>query len=123
MNLKDLIAATLIGAIFQLTMIVIGHFVPFVRDNVFMVGGLAISLLAGLSYQMRARSGWLGAIVGGTVAGAACAAIGIATSVALKDTPQEILIFGTCGSAVTGLIGGLVGKLFTRTPASNALIS
>jgi hypothetical protein len=123
MNLKDLIAATLIGAIFQLTMIVVGHFVPFVRDNVFMIGGLAISLLAGLSYQLRARSSWAWAIVGGAVAGAACAAIGIAASVALKDTPQEILVLGTCGSAVTGLIGGLVGKLFTRTPASNALIS
>jgi hypothetical protein len=49
-------------------------------------------------------------LIGGVVAGASCAFIGLAVSVLLKDVPASLLLFGTAGSAVTGLIGAATGK-------------
>ncbi len=111
MDRSSLIRATAAGTIVQLVMIIAGHFVPFVRDNVFALGGLAISLLAGLLYARLARGGWGPSLGGGAIAGGACALIGIAPSVALGDTPAMILLFGTLGSAVTGALGGAIGRL------------
>jgi hypothetical protein len=44
------------------------------------------------------------------LAGGISAAIGIAVSVALGDVPTRLLALGTGSSAVTGLIGGLIGR-------------
>jgi hypothetical protein len=106
-----LIAATAGGLALQLAMVVAGHYVGFIKDNVFAIGGMLISLLAGLAFARLGHVAWTPSLVGGLVAGGACALLGIAVSVALKDTPVQILLFGTLGSAVAGLIGGAVGKL------------
>lgn len=114
MNRKALINATVVGTVLQLAMIVAGHFIPFVRDNVFMLGGLAISLVAGLLYARAARGNWIDSLLGGLIAGGVCALIGIAASVAWGDTAQEILLLGTVSSAVTGALGGAVGKVLAK---------
>jgi len=111
MNRKALINATVIGTVLQLAMIVAGHFIPFVKDNVFMLGGLAISLVAGLLYARAAKGSWGDSLIGGLISGGVCALIGIAASVAWGDTAQEILLLGTVSSVVTGAIGGAVGKV------------
>jgi hypothetical protein len=111
LNMSSLQRAAVIGTALQVAMIVAGHFVPFVRDHVFMFGGMAISALAGLLYARAAGGGWGGAALGGAIAGGLCALIGIAASVLLGDTPMVILAFGTLSSAVTGALGGLIGRL------------
>lgn len=111
---RPLVTATLIGTVLQLAMITAGHFIPFVRDSVFMWGGLAISLVAGLLYARAKGGGWADSLFGGVVAGAVCALIGIAASVLWGDTSPEILLFGATGSGVTGMIGGALGKLLKR---------
>ena len=108
---RALLTATAGGLALQLAMVIAGHYVAFVRDNVFAIGGLLISLLAAVAFARMARAAWPPSLIGGLVAGAACALVGIAVSVALKDVPAQILLFGTLGSAVTGLIGGAVGKM------------
>ena len=118
MDLRALFRATLIGTAAQLGMIVAGHFVPFVRDHLFMIGGLLLSLAAGVIYALRARGGAVSSLVGGLIAGGVSAVIAIAASVALHDTPASILLLGTMGSATTGVIGGGLGKsLRTRLKA------
>jgi hypothetical protein len=107
--------ATIVGTCLQVAMTLIGHFVPLVRAN-FMFGGLAFSLLAGVLYARRAAGGWGSAAGGGALAGAVCALIGIALSCLLDDVPPAILLFGTLGSAVAGLIGGLIARALRRTP-------
>jgi hypothetical protein len=111
MNKDTLIIATAIGLILQLAMVVVGHYVPAIREKGFAIGGMFFSLVAGLIYARMAQSGWGGALGGGAVAGGVCAILGIAVSVMLKDVPAMILILGTTASVVTGLIGGAVGKL------------
>lgn len=114
MNRKALINATVVGTVLQLAMIVAGHFIPFVKDNVFMLGGLALSLVAGLLYARAAKGSWGDCLIGGLIAGGVCALIGIAASVAWGDTAQNILLLGSVSSAVTGAIGGAVGKLLAK---------
>ena len=100
--------ATIIGTLLQLAMVVSGHWVEFIKLNVFAVGGMLISALAGVIFARsagldRKKSAIQGAIVGGL-----CALIGIAVSFFLGDVPANILALGTLSSAVTGAIGGAI---------------
>jgi hypothetical protein len=106
---KALTYATVVGTGLQLAMVIAGHFVPFIALHVFMFGGMGISALAGLLYG-RAALGLGGAALGGAIAGAVCALIGIAVSVFLGDTASFVLTVGTVSSAVTGAVGGLIGR-------------
>jgi len=111
MNKDSFIIATAIGLALQLAMVVIGHYIPAIREKGFAVGGMLFSLVAGFLYARMTHTGWGGALGGGALAGGACAILGIAVSAALGDVPPMILAMGTAASAVTGLIGGAVGKL------------
>jgi hypothetical protein len=111
MNKDSLIIATAIGLALQLAMVLIGHYVPAIREKGFAIGGMFFSLVAGLIYARMAHAGWGGALGGGALAGGLCAILGIAVSTVLGDVPPMILAMGTAASAVTGLIGGAVGKL------------
>lgn len=101
--------AMLIGTIAQVAMVAAGHFVPAVA-SLFAIGGMGISALAGWG-ALRGRSAGLGAAAGqGAMAGGICAVIGIGVSVLLGDVAPSLLALGTASSAVTGLIGGLIGR-------------
>jgi hypothetical protein len=113
MNKQRLIVATLIGSILQVAMVVAGHWLPAVRDG-FMFGGLGLSLAAGAIYVLGGRSSWGSAAAGGAIAGAVSAFAGIAVSCLLGDVAASLLLLGTSGSAVTGLIGGLIARPFAK---------
>ena len=105
-----LIRATLIGTVLQLAMVIAGHYVAAIA-GMFAIGGMLISLVAGLLYVRTARGGWGDSLAGGLIAGAVCAFLGILVSYLLKDVTVDILWMGTAGSAVAGLVGGAIGKL------------
>ena len=113
MNKRALIVATVIGTAMQMAMVFAGHFVPAVA-NLFAIVGILISLVAGLLYARAARGGWADSLLGGAVAGALCALIGIAMSWAMGDVESIILVLGTLSSAVGGVIGGAVGKVLAK---------
>jgi hypothetical protein len=118
LNPKALQGALVIGTVLQVAMVVAGHFVPFIALHVFMFGGMGISAVAGLIYG-RAAAGYGDAALGGAIAGGGCALIGIALSVLMGDTQAVILALGTASSAVTGAIGGVLGRLiFGRAAAA-----
>jgi len=119
LDTKSLGTATIVGTVLQLAMVIAGHFDPFVANKVFMFGGMGISALAGFLCGRHA-SGYGGAALAGAVAGGVCALIGIAVSVLLGDTQAMILAFGTLSSAVTGAIGGLIGRAIMGTRAAAA---
>src|SRR4051812_26945036 len=110
MNAKALINATVIGTLAQIAMVVIGHYVPAVKAQ-FMWGGLGLSLVAGLLYGRAAAQAWLGSALGGLVAGGVCALIGTVLSHLLTDIPAQVVLLGSASSAVTGALGGALGKL------------
>ncbi len=107
--MNQLTRATLIGTLAQVAMVVTGHYIPAVA-NMFAFGGMGISALAGWG-ALRGRTASMGtAAGGGALAGALSGALGIGVSVLLGDVPASLLGFGTISSAVTGLIGGLIGR-------------
>ena len=119
MNSRALTLATVVGTVLQLAMVIAGHSNKSIAA-LFAVGGMGISLVAGLLYALSAKGGSASSLAsGGIVAGGVCALIGIAVSFLLGDVPALILVVGTAGSAVAGAIGGLAGKVFVRgTPAA-----
>jgi hypothetical protein len=111
MSSRSLVVASLIGTLLQVAMVVAGHWSPAARGQ-FAVGGMGLSLIAGVIYARLARPATKGAAAtGGLAAGAICAFIGIAVSHLLGDVPASLLALGTVSSAVTGAIGGLIGAL------------
>ena len=111
MNPRALVIATLVGTVLQVAMVVAGHSSPAVA-SMFAVGGMGLSLLAGVVYARVARSATKGSAgTGGAVAGAICAFLGILVSHLLGDVPASLLALGTLSSAVTGAIGGVIGAL------------
>lgn len=109
-SVRGLLRATLVGTVLQMAMVVSGHYDRSVA-NLFAVLGMTISLVAGLlagRWSGAAARG--GAAAVGLVAGAACALLGILESYYLGDVPAWVVAFGTSSSAVTGAIGGFLGR-------------
>jgi hypothetical protein len=106
--------ATIVGTVLQVIMVVAGHFLPWVRDNAFLFGGMMISAIAGYLYAADFGKGYLRGVVGGAIAGGVCALIGIALSVLLGDTPVFVLALGTAISVLTGAAGGFWGQVAAR---------
>jgi|SRR5881398_665091 hypothetical protein len=114
LNTRALMIATVLGTVLQVIMVVAGHSNKSIA-NLFAVGGMGFSLIAGLVYAIVARGGPTSSLaLGGLVAGALCALIGIFVSYMLKDVPVSLLALGTISSAVTGAIGGAIGKFLAR---------
>jgi hypothetical protein len=111
MNTRLFARVTLAATAAQVGMVVAGHYSAPIRDNIFALGGMGISLLAGVIYARLSGGGWLNSLIGGLLSGGACAFLGIGVSVFLGDVPPSLLAFGTAGSAVAGLIGGAAGRL------------
>ncbi len=114
LNTRALLLATGLGTILQVAMVVAGHSNKSIAA-LFAVGGMGFSLIAGLAYAMWARGDSVSSIaVGGLVAGAICALIGISVSYMLGDVNKSLLALGTISSAVTGALGGWLGTLLFR---------
>jgi hypothetical protein len=117
LNTRALLLATTLGTVLQVLMVVLGHSNPSIAA-LFAVGGMGFSFVAGLAYAIWARGGSASSLaIGGLVAGALCAFIGIFVSYMLGDVPMSLLALGTISSAVTGAIGGWAGSFLFRAPA------
>jgi hypothetical protein len=117
---RSLRTPTLIGTGLQLLMVIAGHYSPAIAQ-MFAAGGMGISALVGVLAALGGRPASLGSAAGrGAVAGGVCAFVGILVSYFLGDVPAAVLGFGTAGSAVTGALGGLVGKVLSARAAQRA---
>ena len=100
---------TVIGTVMQVAMVVIGHYNIFVKENVFAIGGMMISLISGLLFSKAAARCAGSALRGGALVGGACAVLGVLVSMILGDVPPITLAIAAVSSSITGLIGGLIG--------------
>lgn len=99
------VRVALIATLFQVAMVVTGHYVDAVAER-FGVLGTLISLVAGSAFALVGAAGPGTGFLGGAVAGGGCALLGIALSLVLGDVTAAILVFGTLASAVAGGVGG-----------------
>jgi hypothetical protein len=107
---RGLLRATLIGTVLQLALVAAGHYNP---DSARLFA--ALTLLASLAAGFLAGrwSGGLarqGAGAGGLTAGAACALVGLFESYYLGQVTIWVVAFAAAGSALTGAVGGLIGR-------------
>ncbi len=110
---RALVAASAIGTVLQVGMVLLGHDNPAIKSY-FAVGGMGLSLIAGILYAVLSTEVVIrDNVIGGLVAGAVCAFVGILLSAILGDVPASLLILGTLSSAVTGAVGGWIGRLFS----------
>jgi hypothetical protein len=106
-----LFRATLIGTVLQLGLTISGHYDASIK-NMFGILGMFLSLVAGFVFGRIAGSARMGiVIVGGAFAGALCALIAILESYILRDVPAWVIAFGPFSSAITGGLGGILGRL------------
>jgi hypothetical protein len=122
MSSRALVIASLVGTLLQVLMVVAGHSSPAIK-GLFAVGGMGLSLVAGVLYARLGRPATkASAALGGGAAGAICAFLGILVSHLLGDVPGSLLALGTISSAVTGAIGGLIGAMSLGRAAAAALV-
>jgi len=108
---KLLQRAAITGIALQVTMVVIGHYVPWVRANVYAFGCLMCAGLAGLFYARDYAKGYARGALGGAIAGGTSGIIGISAANILGDVALIVLPFGTALTILTGAIGGLFGQM------------
>ncbi|HTI67799.1 MAG TPA: hypothetical protein VL460_09685 [Caulobacteraceae bacterium] len=112
MDRKALQVAAVTGAVAQVLLVLAGHFVVFIADNLFALGGLAIAAAAGVIYARRAAPGPI--LLGGAVAGGLGAAVGIALSALLGDVPWSLILLGGLAGAVAGAAGAGVRRALSQ---------
>ena len=120
-NSRAVFIASIVGTVLQVAMVVAGHSNASVAA-MFAIGGMTISLLAGLiyGYLTKGPRNLGGLIAGGATAGGVCAFIGILVSHLMGDVPVSLLALGTVSSVVTGAIGGAIGKVFGGSSVRSA---
>lgn len=114
MKTRALVQSAIIGTVLQVAMVVAGHSNQSIAA-LFAVGGMGISLVAGIIFVALAKtSSMREALTGGSAAGGICAFIGILVSYLLGDVPASLLALGTISSIVTGAVGGALGRALMR---------
>lgn len=114
LSTRAVVVAGIAGTVLQLGMIVAGHYYKSVA-GFFPIGGMGFSLIAGVIYTVSSRAAAAAsAAIGGLLAGAICAFIGILAGYLWGDVPASLLLLGTLSSAATGAIGGWAGRRFAR---------
>jgi hypothetical protein len=123
LNWRAVTVGTIVGSVLQLLMVVSGHWNTSIA-GLFAVGGMTISLLAGWVARWAGRQERLSGgkvTLTGVIAGGVSALIGILVSFTLDDVPASILLLGTVGSMVTGVVGAWLGQLLSREATAAAL--
>jgi hypothetical protein len=110
-DIKILKRAMLVGVIFELLLVVWGHFSPFMRAHFLLFGCMMIAGVAGLLYARDLARGFRLGALGGGVAGAAGGIAAVGASNVLGDHPELTIPYGVMVLTLIGVIGGLFGQL------------
>jgi len=108
------------GIILQITLVVIGHYVGWVRENAYEFGGMMIAGVAGLLYARDFAKGYAKGALGGAIVGGACGVIGLCAANILGDVPLIALAIGSVIVVLVGAIGGLFGQMAANIRNLNA---
>jgi hypothetical protein len=108
---KILRRAMLVGAVFELLLVVAGHYSPWLRAHFLLFGCMMIAGVAGLLYARDLARGFRLGALGGGVTGAAGGIVAVGASNVLGDRPDIFIPYGVMVLTLIGAIGGLFGQL------------
>jgi len=110
-DIKILKRAILVGVVFELLLVVAGHFSPLVQVHFLLFGCMMIAGVAGLLYARDLARGFRLGALGGGVAGAAGGIAAVGAANVLGDRPDLYIPYGVMILTFIGAIGGLFGQL------------
>jgi hypothetical protein len=110
-DLKILRRAIMVGVIFELMLVAMGHYRPRFRPTFELFGCMLIAGVAGLLYARDLARGFGAGALGGAAVGAVCGLAAVAAASLLGDRPDLFIPYGVIVSTITGLAGGLFGQL------------
>ena len=110
-DLKILRRAIIVGVIFELVLVAMGHYRPRFRPTFELFGCMLIAGVAGLLYARDLARGYGAGALGGAAVGAMCGLVAVAAATFLGDRPDLFIPYGVMVSTVTGVAGGLFGQL------------
>jgi hypothetical protein len=110
-DLKILRRAIIVGVIFELMLVAMGHYRPRFRPTFELFGCMLIAGVAGLLYARDLARGYGSGALGGAAVGAVCGLVAVATASLLGDRPDLFIPYGVMVSTLTGMVGGLFGQL------------
>ena len=108
---KILQRTAILGIVLELTMVVAGHYIPWIRANFYDFGAMMFAGLAGLLYARDFAKGYAKGALGGAVVGGTSGLIGISAANMLGHVALIVLPVGTAITILVGAIGGLWGQL------------
>ncbi len=97
-----------LGVALQMLMVVAGHFSEAVIDLSALLG-MGIPFALGIGYGVTVPRSFGEAAKGGAVIGFVGALVGVLAAVLMGDQPWMLLTFAPVSSAVTGLLGAVIG--------------
>jgi hypothetical protein len=103
--------AAVTGIAMQVTMVVLGHYIPWVHVHVSEFAAMMIAGLAGLFYGRDFARGYAKGALGGAIAGGTSGLIATCAANLLGDVPLLAIPIGTAVTILTGAIGGLFGQM------------
>ena len=110
-DLKILRRAIMVGVIFELMLVAMGHFRPRFRPTFELFGCMLIAGVAGLLYARDLARGYASGALSGAAVGAVCGLVAVASASLLGDRPDQYIPYGVMVSTLTGGVGGLFGQL------------
>ena len=116
-DLKILRRALMVGVIFELLLVAMGHYRPRFRPTFELFGCMLIAGVAGLLYARDLARGYGAGALGGAAIGAMCGIVAVASASLMGDRPDLYIPYGVMVSTLTGCIGGLFGQLDARMKA------
>jgi hypothetical protein len=111
-DIKILKRAILVGVVFELLLVLAGHFAPLLRSHL-LFGCMMVAGVAGLLYARDLARGFRLAALGGGVTGSAAGIVAVGASSVLGDRPDLYIPYGVMVLTLIGAIGGLFGQLDT----------
>jgi hypothetical protein len=108
---RALFRATLVGLVIEAVMVMIAHFVPWLRAHYYLFALMMIAATSGYIYAADTGRGYFTSATAGAVAGGICGFAGLGISVLLRDVVTNLLPIDTAVCVLTGAVGGLWGQL------------
>jgi len=110
-DIRVFVRALIVGVVLEIALMIATHFIVYIEQQGFLLGGMTISAVAGYLYAMDTGKGYFTSATIAAIIGGVSALIGLGVSVALHDAPTRIIPLFTTICVVTGAVGGLFGQM------------
>ena len=115
-DMKIFKRALAVGIVLEIALVACGWYRPSFRPAL-LFACMLTAAVAGMLYGRDTGRGFLAAMLGGAVIGAACGVVAVAGAGWLDEHPEIFIPYGVMVMMLTGTVGGIFGELDARLRA------